>query len=130
MSAVTIPTLRAETPSRRSRLTSIPSTQWVRRVSNALSIQPIDCSRLWQMMGSNALSCNCPASAARVTVRSVPRTANAPLVDHLRNYRVYLAGHEAGSGRPCGQPQLPQTGLWSRRQQPQVVADLRDLYGG
>ena len=29
------------------------------------------------MIGSNALSCNCPASAAIVTVRSLPITAKA-----------------------------------------------------
>ena len=65
-----------------------------------------------------------------VTVTSLPITIERHLVHHLRDHRVDLAGHDAGAGLPGRQPQLPEAGLRAGGEQPEVVADLRDLHGG
>ena len=75
MSAVMTPTLDATIASRCSTLAVMPSTQFTRSVQHAWRIHVIDCSSECAMTGSNALSCSWPASAAMVTVTSVPAIA-------------------------------------------------------
>ena len=76
-SAVTKPTELATIACSRSTLAVISSTQCSRNVDIAVVIH----CRLWNSecatTGWNALSCNCPASAAMVSVTSQPANTNA-----------------------------------------------------
>ncbi|CAB4563940.1 unannotated protein [freshwater metagenome] len=58
-------------------LAVIPSTQLTRRVRQPLVSHTTDCRMDAAMIGSKALSCNCPPSAAAVTVASAPMMAKA-----------------------------------------------------
>ena len=60
-------------------------------VRNAVVIQLMPWRRLCAITGSKAFSCSCPASAAMVTVMSLPITLERHLVHHLGNDRVDLA---------------------------------------
>ena len=51
----------------------------------------------------------------------------ADLVDHLRDHRVDLGGHDRGAGLTLGQPDLPQPRTGPGGQQAQVIADLGEL---
>ena len=61
----------------RSASTSIPSRQWVRRVSKARASMSMLWKTLKTITGSMTFSSSCPASAARVTDRSLPITWKA-----------------------------------------------------
>ena len=60
-----------------SSLAVMPFTQRSARIRQPCRKCVTLLNRLWAMMGSKALSCNCPASAAKLTVRSLPITSNA-----------------------------------------------------
>lgn len=74
LSAVTTPMLRWTCSRQRSTFATMPVTQRSRRVSIPFLSISIDSSRLWTITGSITFSSSCPASAARVTVRSLPMT--------------------------------------------------------
>ncbi len=47
--------------------------------------------RAQAMSGSNALSCNCPASTAMVMAASLPMASKQAMLHHFRNHRIDLA---------------------------------------
>ena len=59
----------------RSRLAVMPRTQRSVSVTQPLCRCLMLLNRLCAMIGSKALSCSCPASAAKVTVTSLPMTS-------------------------------------------------------
>src|SRR5437868_6533587 len=77
LSAVTTPIEFSTEARSRSRLAVMPLTQ-----RSASVRQPLDrcvtlLNRLWAMIGSKAFNCSCPASAAKLTVTSLPITSKA-----------------------------------------------------
>ncbi len=75
--AVTTPTFVSTWAASFASFASMPVTQCTRRVSQPFAIHCSDCMIECAMIGSNALSCSWPPSAAIVTVVSAPTTANA-----------------------------------------------------
>ena len=108
----------------------MPSMQLTRSVWQALVIQAIDCSSECAITGSKAFSCSWPASAAAVTVASAPITLNATWLTTSGITGLTLPGMIDEPGLAGGQEDLAEARLRARRQQPQVVADLRELDRG
>ena len=81
------------------------------------------------MIGSNALSCSCPASAAMVTVTSLPMTSKATWLTTSGITGLTLPGMMRRPGLHGGQVDLAEAGARAGGQQPQVVADLGQLHG-
>ena len=79
------------------------------------------------MIGSNALSCSCPASAAKVTVTSLPITSNATWLTTSGITGLTLPGMIDDPACIGGRLISPKPGARAGRQQAQVVADLRQL---
>ena len=79
------------------------------------------------MIGSNALSCSCPASAAKVTVTSLPMTSNAIWFTTSGITGFTLPGMMREPACIGGRLISPKPARGPDRQQPQVVADLRQL---
>ena len=59
-----------------------------------------------------------------------PDHAERDLVDDLGDDRVHLAGHDRRTGLTRGKVDLAEAGLRAAREQPKVVADLRELDRG
>ena len=81
------------------------------------------------MIGSNALSCSCPASAAMVIVTSLPMTSKATWLTTSGITGLTLPGMIEDPAWTGGQIDLAEAGARARGQQPQVVADLGQLHG-
>ena len=75
--AVITPTNERECCSSRAVFAFTPMTQCSRNVVTAAVRYLRFSNSTCAMTGTNALSCNCPASAAMVSVTSPPATANA-----------------------------------------------------
>ena len=89
-----------------SGLAVMPWTQFTRRLLTAFSIVNMEVNSAKVITGSITLSCNCPAEAAKVTVRSVSYT-------HLDVYKRQVlhlardAEHEAQQQRTVAALGLP-----------------------
>ena len=81
------------------------------------------------MTGSKALSCSWPALDRHRHGHVGADDGEGDLVDDLRDDRIDLAGHDARAGLTRRQVDLAETGLRAAGEQPQVVADLRELDG-
>ena len=127
--AVTLPTFVSTCWRRRARFASMPSTQLTRRVRQALR-HPLQA--LHDAVGDDRLE-GVELELARLG-RHRHRHVGAgdregDLVDHLGDHRVDLAGHDRRAGLARRQRDLADAGLRPRREQAQVVADLRELDG-
>ena len=110
-----------------SGLAVMPSTQCTRSVRAAL--MNIVCASKMQaaMTGSNTFSCSCPAFGGHRDRQVAADDAEADHVHDLGDDRVHLARHDRRARLLGRQVDLAQAAARARRQQPQVVADLREL---
>ena len=77
--------------------------------------------------GSKTFSCSCPASAAIVIVRSLPMTRKQTMFTTSGITGFTLPGMIDEPGCFARQVDLAQPAARTGREQPQVVADLREL---
>ena len=75
-----------------SRLAVMPRTQRSASTRQPLRKWVMLLNRLWAMIGSKALCCNWPASAAKAHRQVIANHFKSNLVDHFRDHRVDLAG--------------------------------------
>ena len=85
-------------------------------------------SRRYAISGSNTLSCSCPASAAIVTVTSPPMTSKHTWFTTSGMTGFTLPGMIDEPGCIAGRVDLTEAGARAGAEQPEVVADLRQLH--